>query len=42
MTDIEKCLVGNVDDRSSIERQVLSRTPRVRETKSRHAVKRDG
>jgi hypothetical protein len=42
MTGIEKCLAGNVDERSLIERQLLSRAPRVRETKSRHAVKRDG
>jgi hypothetical protein len=31
-----------VDDRSLIERQLLSRGPRVHETKSRHAVERDG
>jgi len=42
MTDIEKCLAGNGDDESLIERQLLSRAPRVRETKSRHAVERDG
>jgi hypothetical protein len=44
MTDIEKCLAGNADDGSLslIGRELLSRAPRVRETKSRHAVKRDG
>jgi hypothetical protein len=33
MTGIEKCLAGNGDDGSLIERQLLNKAPRVRENK---------